>query len=225
MENALKAFYMAAGLLIAIMVFGLFIYLFRIGARFGENYDLTKSQEQIDQFNAKFEVYAKPTEKTEDDILYGGNTIFDIITASNLAYDINEKNYNDNKNRVEVQIEGLEIGELSIGIALDADEKNVLRKGSFFKSTIESIGVATETVLMDDILISTDIVNKGKLTDATINLKTDNNIPLNRVVYRYYFDCSAGIHYSEQSGKVDRITFKLEENEKFDELLPNPDEE
>lgn len=217
MENALKAFYMAAGLLIAIMVLGLFIYLFRTGARFGENYDLTKSQEQIDKFNSKFEVYAKPIEENDDGILYGGNTIFDVITASNLAYDINEKNYNDNKNRVEIQIEGLK-SDLSIGIFLDAEENNILNKSSFFKSKIDSISATTETILMDDLLISTDIVNEGKLTDATLNLKTDNGIPLNRIVYRYYFDCSAGIFYSEESGKVNKLIFTAKENEKFDEL-------
>lgn len=219
MENALKAFYMAAGLLIAIMVLGLFIYLFRTGARVGENYDLKKSQEQIDQFNSKFEVYAKPIEENDKGILYAGNTIFDVITASNLAYDINEKNYNDNKNRVEIQIDGLKGNQsLSIGIALDGED-NVLRKNSFFKSKIDNITVTTETVLMDDILISTDIVNNGKITDATLNLKTDNGIPLNRIVYRYYFDCSEGISYSEESGKVNKMVFTVKENTKFDELL------
>ena len=93
MENAVKAFYMVAALLIAIMILGLFIYLFKTGALFGQNYDLRKEQEAINQFNAKFEVYATPIEKTTEGILFGGNSIFDVITASNLAYDINERNY------------------------------------------------------------------------------------------------------------------------------------
>lgn len=218
MENAVKAFYMVAALLIAIMILGLFIYLFRTGAIFGQNYDLRKEQEAINQFNAKFEVYATPIEKTAEGILFGGNSIFDVITASNLAYDINERNYNDNKNRVEVQIEGLKEN-LSIGIALNDDEQNVLRKGSFFKSKIDSITTETETILMDDILISPDIVNTGKLNDATLNLISGNGIPLNRIVYRYYFNCI--VFYSEQSGKINKLMFTAEENEKFDEVQPD----
>lgn len=220
MENALKAFYMAAGMLIAIMILGLFIYLFKTGARFGENYDLTKSQEQIDQFNSKFEVYVKGVEENKDGIIYSGNTIFDIITLSNLAYDINEKNGNDDKNRVEIEINGFKTGSLSIGIPKKLiGEENVLKKNSFFKSIIKDINETTETVLMDDILVSSDIVSKGKLTDAIVNLKADNEIKLNRIIYRYYFICEdKDITYSEVTGKVNKMVFTLKENTKFDDL-------
>lgn len=57
-----------------------------------------------------------------------------------------------------------------------------------------------------------------KLTDAVLNTVNDNNIPYNRTVYRYYFNCT-NISYSEQSGKVNKMEFELEQNTGYDALV------
>lgn len=229
MENSVKAMYMVAALLISVMILGLFIYLFRTGSLFGTNYELKKQQEQIDQFNAKFEVFARDSEKTIDGVYYTGNTIFDVITAANLAYDINEKNYNDNKNRVEVEVKGLST-DLCIGIILqgeEGEEENILRKNEFFKGNLSSINSSTERINMDNLLTDTSILrnnsdetNLKRLIDARLNLN-NNDIPKNRTIYRYYFTCvNDDILYSQESGKVNKITFNLVENDdaKFRQL-------
>ena len=232
MENAVKAMYMVAAMLIAVMIMGLFIYLFRTGSLFGTNYELKKQQEQIDQFNSKFEPYAREVEGTSGagGTLYAGNTIFDIITVANLAFDINERNYNDNKNRVEIQVNGIPGNDpISIGIIHGTDRNgqydelsNILKKNRFFVGAIPLENESSrDTILMDDLLIKNDGGASGaekKLTDAVLNTVNDNNIPYNRTVYRYYFNCT-NISYSEQSGKVNKMEFELEQNTGYDALV------
>lgn len=212
MENAVKALYMVAALLIAVMIMGLLVYLFRTGSLFGTNYELKKQQEQIDNFNSKFEVYATPlTIDAESSIYYAGNNIFDIITVANMAYDINERNGNDNKNRVEVEIVGLP-DNLSIGVSLDLEGENKLKKNQFFKSKLDGVNSA-------DVIDMNDVLDYPDVREATLNTRNDLKIPKDRTIYKIYFECKE-IHYSTQSGKVDKLVFKAVENTNYDDLLP-----
>lgn len=93
MENATKALLMAGGLLIAILVASFMIFVLRKAGQMTAEYDVQRSENELASFNGQFEVYDK-----------NDNTFFDIITVSNLAYDVNQKNNNDTNNSVIIKI-------------------------------------------------------------------------------------------------------------------------
>lgn len=82
MENASKALIMAGGILIAILVMSLFVYLIvSFGATSDKIHD-QNAQTQITEFNAQFTKYQGRT----------NITIYDIVSVANLAIDYNENN-------------------------------------------------------------------------------------------------------------------------------------
>ena len=93
MENASKALMMAGGVLIGIMVLSFMVFMLRKGGSMSAEYDSQISDNELAKFNSQFEFYDKDN-----------NTFFDIITVSNLAYDINKINGWDENNCVKVQI-------------------------------------------------------------------------------------------------------------------------
>lgn len=94
MENASKAIYMAAGILVGIMILSTFVYLFREGGSVGEKYDAKQGQEQLELFNSKFEFYIKQN-----------NSISDVISLINLANGNNKNNDYNASTSVSVDIE------------------------------------------------------------------------------------------------------------------------
>ena len=103
MENAVKAMYIAAGTLIALMILSAWVYLFRNGARLGQGYEQTQMTAQVIKFNGQFDAYAKITNQLTSSA-YGysfivkGSTASDIITCANLAMSVNEQNDYDEVN-------------------------------------------------------------------------------------------------------------------------------
>ena len=87
MENASKFLIMAATILIALMLIGIFTYVFRAGARVDEQYDLEQAENQLELYNSKFENY-----NVQD------NRIMDLITVANLPYDVNSMTNYHNSN-------------------------------------------------------------------------------------------------------------------------------
>ncbi len=82
MENASKALIMAGGILIAILVMSLFVYLIvSFGATSDKIHD-QNAQTQITEFNAQFTKYQGRT----------NITIYDVVSVANLAIDYNENN-------------------------------------------------------------------------------------------------------------------------------------
>lgn len=59
MENASKALLIAAGILIAIIILGAFIYLFGEMARYSDTQATEEQMEQINQFNKEYEAYQR----------------------------------------------------------------------------------------------------------------------------------------------------------------------
>ena len=104
MENAVKALYIAAGMLIGVMVLSVWVYLFRQGASLGQFYETDQNTLQITAFNSQFEKYTNITERKPGELkfLAKGNLPSDVITCANLAYDINRKADFDEKDCVEV---------------------------------------------------------------------------------------------------------------------------
>ena len=79
MDNASKALIIAGGMLIAIMVASLFVYLFTTYGNYAENMYDRINQRQLTEANNEYTKY----EGSSD------NTIYDVITVANKAKDHN----------------------------------------------------------------------------------------------------------------------------------------
>jgi hypothetical protein len=79
MDNASKALIMAGGILIAIMVASLFVYLFTTYGRYAENMYDRINQRQITEANNEYTKYEGASD----------NTIYDVVTVANKAKDHN----------------------------------------------------------------------------------------------------------------------------------------
>lgn len=177
MENATQALFMAAGVLIAVMIISLGVYLFSSTSSIGESYERRMSETEMLKFNNKFEPFNKIS-KSKDvtitdlegnektlTIYYNYNTISDVVSAINLAMNINEKNNHDSGSGVIVTAQGL-------GIDLQTD--NILN-------------VDLNELLLD--------YSENKL------ILVNNS---NQRIYKYYFD---GEVIQDDTGYVHEIKF------------------
>ena len=98
MENATKALYMAAGVFIGVLILTAMIFVFRQGGQMLETLDNNNQTLAMEKYNSELIIYNKPG----DEESY--NTIFDVVTACNLAYDINEQNMYDKQNYLEIDV-------------------------------------------------------------------------------------------------------------------------
>jgi len=71
MENMSQALLMAGGILIAVLVISVGIYLFSSASSIGENYDVSATEMEIEKFNVNYLKYEKEHKYLE------GNTIKD----------------------------------------------------------------------------------------------------------------------------------------------------
>lgn len=93
MENASKAFIMAAGVLIAVMIASFMILVLRKAGSMSAEYETQRGDLELANFNSQFEYFAREN-----------NTYFDIMTVANMAYDVNRNNGNDASNKIEIKI-------------------------------------------------------------------------------------------------------------------------
>ena len=93
MENITKALYMAAGVLIGLLVLSAFVWVFSNGGKFLASFEDEGNIKQVEQFNAELLAYQK-----ED------NTIYDIVSAINKAKDINEQYLPDESNCIQIKL-------------------------------------------------------------------------------------------------------------------------
>lgn len=227
MENAIRAFYIGAGMLIAVMVVGVLVYMFDNGARLGENYEISLSTAQLTKFNSQFDSYARITNQTTDanegySFIEKGNTASDIITCANLAMSINKQNDYDEKNMLQVIV------------VIDGHTKYSVYpienqpKNSFVKNMTLSTAKATATFTDSNSLDFYKFLkkyNKVKIVD----IRSANFESNAETIYEYYFDVdkdengnpNQGLSYSKTTGKIDKIVFTLNKTEHFD-LATNP---
>ncbi len=199
MENITKAFYIAGATLIAVFVIMLMVYMFRQAARVGENYEFSEARENVDRFNSQFigfetseEARADGNEGTNTDPKYAS----DVVSAINLAYNINTKNHNDPVNFVEIYVYWT-----TGGIRYSLINSENARKNTLFEGTDTSSYISTNEFLNLE-------VNSGKFLNDT---KLDETT--NKVVYRYYF--TGRVRYNDDTGRINRVEFTLNENEDF----------
>lgn len=205
MENASKALYMAAGVLIGMMILGVFVYLFRTGGNMSQKYDEKQLQNQLQLFNSKFENYYK-----------NNNTIMDMISVTNLAFDINKENdYNPQKTvKITIQIEKyfLKIDpEKMLASEGTPDElkRNYLYKSHYF---------GTNSYWRQGQLCVYDLLEKNKnelhLEDSLMDTgDTLSKVNSNRV-YKYLFECTE-MKYDKDTGRVESMIFSLIKNPEY----------
>lgn len=194
MENSVKALYIAAGMLLGVMILSVWVYIFSQGASLGRNYEADRKTEQIQAFNSQFDKYTGVLSPENWPFESKSNTPSDVISCASLAYNINQKNEFDEKNCVEVVVKNLPSGKTYYIHSSDTQPKNAFEDAS--KNTIEF-----NQFLSD--------FNKVKI------LYSSNS----EVVYNYYFNVEAdGLSYSEETGKINKIVFTCKKVKNFSEL-------
>jgi hypothetical protein len=191
MENATKAFYIAASTLIAIMILLFMLAIFRKTANISSSYDNNLNQQSIEAFNAEFNVFAS----TE-------NVAADVVSAVNLAYNVNKNNYYDPVNNVEVYIYMKDNTSGDPNYSLLNDEANSVKDSMF----IGKVPNKTNIINNNDFMRLE--VNTGKRLN---DVKYDKD--LGKMVYRYYF--TGVTEYNEKNGKVNKLIFTLSETLDF----------
>ena len=225
MENAVKAFYMGAAMIIAVMVLGVWIYVFKNGARLGAQYEGSIHASQVLKFNSQFNRYVKTTNQTGSEYGYSfiekGNTASDIITCANLAQSINKENDYDNRNNVTVIVNCKSYGPDDVrGYYYYIFPFKDQPKTSFIKSSspmninsAKSIAKFNDTNSMDFYKFLKAFSNVRIVDiDAGANYKSTGE-----TIYEYYFDvdkdeeghADQGITYFETTGKIDKIVFTV----------------
>lgn len=193
MENASRAIYIAAGVIIGIMIIGVFVYLFRAGGDFGSSYEQKQIEEQLRLFNSKFENFSREN-----------NTISDMISVTNLAIDNNQKNSYDNQKSVVITFK---IGTREFYIKTeDKMERNyVFIKGTPKKIYIYDLMEKTRKSIRAK--YNFDLLNK--LGEDETLLIVDKNMN-----YKYYFKCTE-MKYRESNGRVEKMSFEFVKNTKY----------
>lgn len=102
MENASKALLMAGGVLIGILVLSLIAYLFIYFGSQSQDFRDTMNQKQLTKYNAQYTIYDSRSNLT----------IYDVVTAINVAFENNVKHmYDSNYNTehfVSVKVDNIE---------------------------------------------------------------------------------------------------------------------
>ncbi len=212
MENAVKALIMVAGLIIGVLVIGLLVYLFRIGGNVASNYEQSMSEGEIASFNAKFEKYitklnTNPEANSGTNNGYNNlfiqqsNSIHDIVSVINLAYDTNAQLKSSNST------DGLQV-------ELHADRNyymNAQILSDYYKSTLAGKKRQKNIVFTKEKPPATYdenvVIELNELVKQYNDSVLYNNGRYNQRIYRTYFDCTDSL-YSER-GRLYKLVFEL----------------
>ena len=214
MENASRALYMAAAVIIAFMILAILINVFKAGAKLNEDYDFKQSKEQLELFNSKFEIYDR-----------NNNTISDIVSAINLAYSVNKNVEYDEVKSITYCI-GIGNRKFSIVPREDLKKNEVfLNEPNYVKSFPNPAKIDSYDLLYKQIgdikyhqsgssiygscgISNSDIIGTDKLSKTYLD-NSNNNL-----IYKYLFRCDK-IEYNNQTGMVNYIQFTCYKNENW----------
>lgn len=218
MENASKAMIIVASMVISVMILGILVYLFVQAGRVPAQFEYTKQAEDVALYNSKIEKYVINSDVDgsgtldADEILTPSNSFSDLISACNLAYDINCKNDNDRKYSLKVDID-IDGDEYCVFPKTDENENSVLKKGMVFKcNTTQESQMTADNMIDLYSIMETEIDTGYKIND----IKYDTQ---GKLRYKYYFDCEADYGLNEKTeefengGRVTNIMFTLVKNE------------
>ena len=230
MENAVKAIYIAAGMLLGVMILSVLVYIFRQGASLGRNYDIDRQTEQITAFNSQFEKYTgvalQRKNLSKEDYGYSfeekSNIPSDVVTCANLAYNINRKNEYDVVNHVKVIVK------------INTNTYYIYPYESQPKNCFLTINETAAKNAAKNSISNTDTSKCKSFYDflreyndvKIVNISAKKYNSSGESIYRYYFDVDEdenghkgmGIQYSDVTGKVNKIVFKAVPTAEFDSL-------
>lgn len=252
MENASQALFMAAGVLIAIMVISIGVYLFSSASRIAESYETTMSATEIQKFNNQFEKYSKKPKYVREISLNKHhyinqiaevpvaeqykysfcdyNTISDVVSAINLAYNINANNQYEQDIGIQVSIEGLaRVDSLDIRgskpdyginpsiqsyLQTSSVQNELKNNGKKYNYCVYILDDVNNKKIYDSISISpSDVINIEELL-----LKCNNSALNNRKERVYEYGFAGETILNPKTGLIDRIKFTLESNSLYNQF-------
>lgn len=184
MENATKALFIAAGVMMAIMILSMASYLY---INLGSYVDESHQQMQItsnSKFNQRYLKYINMTEDSSGDVTINGKkyktdfklTIQDVITVANLAYENNREHGNENAS-------GSDINENSLYVGVNVKINGVTQVNDIQKGINDNNSGANKYLDMD--------INPTDGSRGSYNYKCTN----------------VDVEISSVTGQVYRITF------------------
>ena len=117
MENASKALFIAAGVIIALMVISLGVYLFITFGQTAANTHEQVKEYQLNQFNSQYISYRGRTDLTIYDVI----TVANMATQNNINYEL-EETYRNDQGSYYIAVNNLE---LPIGSIYHGENKNI----------------------------------------------------------------------------------------------------
>ncbi len=210
MENASQALFMAAGVLIAVMIISIGVYLFSSASTISESYDRTMSATEIQKFNSQFSKYEKNPRYIEN-VFYDYNTVSDVVSAMNLAYSINAKNNYDEQSGV------------SIFVTCDNDEYCITPEVQEIicnSNELNEYDKKNKCFRGNEVTIDSIIAGNIKQTDleslnTLLSNYNESRLLNGERLYKYGFRGVTSIN--SETGLIDKIEFTLVENENYNQ--------
>ncbi len=139
MENASKALIIAATTILAVLILGSMVYLFRAGSAVGESYNERQIQNSRELYNSRFLSFNR-----------NNNNISDIISLCNLAYD---SNLSSEYNTSYAVIIDVKIKDLCHFVIPNIEIDGLNRKSILLvkKNNIQDLKVNNTTVFLENI--------------------------------------------------------------------------
>ena len=206
MENASKALYIAASVLIGLLLITVFTRVFKAGASVNENYDQTQRTAQLEAYNGTFENFNVPE-----------NTIMDVITVANHAYSVNAATEYEPTSAVKIVIK---VGPGKEFIILLV--KNKIMDGNNVRSIYDLVdkkmspdGTEKLTKTYYGPVTYTKrytVYVRDSVTGAITGEHEETKVVTEQAtVYKYLFKCDK-IEYHDASGKVKFMQFSINNN-------------
>ena len=180
MENTTKALLMAVGVIIGVLIFSVFVWTFRKGGQMLGAVDSRKESEVIAEYNSKLIIYNRDN-----------NNIFDVVTACNLAFDINTQNMFDNSNG------------LSISVTIPGNTYVLQRDDASQEKGKISGAKLTELITRNMGMREVGEENIST-TLSTVEKRTDGI----EVIQEYIYTFTGRVGY-DNTGKINQIDFNL----------------
>lgn len=196
MENASKALFIAMGVFLGIMLLTVMIYVFRQGASVNQSYDQKQISLQLELYNSRFEKFDR-----------SNNTIIDVISLCNLAFDTNKECDFDKASAVQVEVK---IGSKSYILpnTNKINDRNKILDGTkeitiynlvdyTLNNGTDKLGIGSGTIEGDGDL-PTDKLSNTKLVKTDTGTKT---------IYKYLFKVAKteDFEYNPHNNKVIKI--------------------
>lgn len=147
MENAVQALYIAAGVLIGVLILSLGVSLYSSLNGYVQDYQDEIDKFALQKFNEQFTKYINYNDDTDE--MQFAITIQDIVTVANTAYENNKEyeltEHRENNYYVTINITGLNNLEKTINTKTVELLENDLGSGKIYTCSSQDIKISSET--------------------------------------------------------------------------------